>query len=187
MNGYEIRSACEADFPALSRLWEEVFGDGEDFTSAFFSALWTPGCCRAAFTAGGELAAMGFCLTGPAAGAYRCGYIYAMATRSEHRGRGLAAAIGRALVEGAFASGADIVATLPAEESLNAWYETRLGMAPAFKKGGEGVAFPESWRRFAEKYCPEHDPDTPGALLAVAREGADLDAVRGLGWELTLD
>ncbi len=135
----------------------------------------------------GVVAAMGFCLTGARAGAYSCGYIYAMATLPEHRGRGLAAAIGRSLVEGAFASGVDIVATLPAEESLNAWYETRLGMAPAFKKGGEGVEFPESWRRFAAEYCPEHDPGTPGTLLAAAREGADLDAVRGLGWELTLD
>ena len=81
------RSAVPADFPALARLWDEVFGDGEDFTSEFFARLWTPGCCRAVFE-GGEAAAMGFCLRGPRAAGHGCGYIYAMATRPEYRGRG---------------------------------------------------------------------------------------------------
>ncbi len=179
------RSAVPADFPALARLWEEVFGDGEDFTSEFFARLWTPGCCRAVFE-GGEAAAMGFCLRGPRAAGHGCGYIYAMATRPEYRGRGLAAGIGRALVAGAFADGLDIVATLPAEESLAAWYESRLGMEPAFKKGGEGVVFPQSWLDFA-RFCGAHDPGTPQTLLAVARPGVDLSAVRGLGWECTFD
>ena len=32
-----------------------------------------------------------------------------------------------------------------------------------------------------------HDMDFPASLLAVAREGVDLGAMRGLGWEYTLD
>ncbi|HIS45416.1 MAG TPA: GNAT family N-acetyltransferase [Candidatus Scatomorpha merdigallinarum] len=186
MNDCELIQATAADFPSLSRLWGEVFGDGEDFILAFFRGMWHDGCCRA-YRTGGDIAAMGCCLDGPTANGYRCSYIYAMATAGVHRGRGLAERIGRALISDAFARGSGIVATLPAEESLNAWYETRLGMVPAFKKGGAGVLFPEHWRRFAAAYCPEHDPNTPGTLLAVAREGVDLKAVSGLGWEYTLD
>lgn len=185
MNGFDIRIATERDFPALSRLWAEVFGDDEAFTGGFFRSVWTPGCCVAAF-AGSELAAMGYCLTGPTAKGLHCGYIYAMATAPEQRGRGLAAKIGRVLIANAFDGGIDIVATLPAEDSLNAWYETRLGMAPLFKKGGAGVDFPENWRRFSE-FCGEHDPTTPDTLLAVARPGIDTAPLRGLGWECTFD
>lgn len=185
MSDFDFRIANERDFPALTRLWTEVFGDDEDFTAEFFRSVWTPGCCVAAYL-GGELAAMGCCLTGPTARGHRCGYIYAMATAPEHRGRGLAASIGRELIANAFKSGVDIVATLPAEESLNTWYETRLGMAPLFKKGGEGVDVPETWHKFSA-FCGSHDPDTPDTLLAVARDGIDIERVRGLGWECTFD
>ena len=180
-----IKTALESDIPALKALWLEVFGDGEDFTGEFFRRLWTPGCCRAAFY-GGRLDAMGFCLTGPRAMGLSCGYIYAMATRPEARGRGLAAALGRALIDGAFEGGVDIISTLPAEESLCAWYESRLGMEPCFRKGGEGVIFPQSWLDFSA-FCGGHSPDTPQTLLAAARPGVGLGDVRGLGWECTFD
>ena len=185
MSEYIIRPASEADFPALARLWEEVFGDGPAFTDEFFRVMWTPGCCRLA-EQDGALAAMGFCLTGPTARGLRCGYIYSMATFPRHRGHGLAAQIGRSLVSDAFAAGLDIVATLPAEESLNAWYATRLGMRGVFKKGGDGVLFPDNWQRFA-RFCGAHDPSTPDVLLATAREGLTLEPFMGLGWEITLD
>ena len=109
-----------------------------------------------------------------------------MATHPEHRGHGLAAAIGRALVADAFERGEDIVATLPAEASLNAWYATRLGMRGVFKKGGDGVLFPDNWQRFA-RFCGAHDPSTPDVLLATARDGVALEPFMGLGWEITLD
>ena len=185
MSEYIIRPASEADFPALARLWEEVFGDGPAFTDEFFRVMWTPGCCRLA-EQDGALAAMGFCLTGPTARGLRCGYIYSMATFPRHRGHGLAAQIGRSLVSDAFAAGLDIVATLPAEESLNAWYATRLGMRGVFKKGGDGVLFPDNWQRFA-RFCGAHDPSTPDVLLATARDGVTLEPFMGLGWEITLD
>ncbi len=185
MDTYVLRPATEADFPSLARLWEEVFGDGPEFTSEFFRLLWTPGCCRAAF-AHGDIAAMGFCLRGPTARGAHCGYIYAMATQEAHRGRGLAAAVGRALLADAFGTGLDLVATLPAEESLNAWYESRLGMSPCFMKGGEGVSFPQSWLDFAD-FCGGHDPRTPQTLLAAAAPGFDLSPLLGLGWECCFD
>lgn len=181
----ELKIAVPEDFPALSRLWQAVFGDGGDFIGRFFDLLWTPGCCRAVIE-DGEAAAMGFCLRGARAAGYSCGYIYAMATLPERRGGGLAAAIGRALIEDAYSDGVDIISTLPAERSLNAWYESRLGMTPVFRKGGEGVVFPQSWLDFA-KLCGGHDPNTPERLLAVSRDGHILHEVMGMGWEHTFD
>ena len=78
------------------------------------------------------------------------------------------------------------MATLPAEERLNAWYATRLGMRGVFKKGGDGVLFPDNWQRFA-RFCGAHDPSTPDVLLATARSGVALEPFMGLGWEITLD
>ena len=157
MSGYELRAAVSGDFPALAALWELVFGDGADFTDEFFRTMWTPGCCRVA-ELGGELAAMGFCLSGATALGRRCGYIYAMATHPEHRGHGLAAAIGRALVADAFERGEDIVATLPAEESLNAWYGPRAsGCAACSKRAATACSFPttgSALRAFAALTTP---------------------------------
>ena len=175
------------DIGALSTLWQEVFGDGGELISAFFRLLWRPEYGRVA-EEGGRIVSMGFCLPGPEAMGLKCAYIYAMATAEDARGRGHAARIGRALMADAFESGADIVATLPADEGLCRWYETRLGMSPLFKKGGKGVAFPESWAEFA-RVCGAHDANTPSRLWAAARPGAgiDLAPLSALAWELTFD
>ena len=106
----------------------------------------------------------------------------------ERRGRGLAAEIGRRLIDGAFREGADVVATLPADDGLCGWYEARLGMAPLFRKGGPGVEFPAEWYEFA-RICGGHDANTPSRLWAAARPGAgiDLAPLSALAWEHTFD
>ena len=181
----ETRLSRRGDIPRLTALWREVFGDGEELTGAFFRLLWRPEYCRVA-ESGGEIASMGFCIPGPLARGRRCSYIYAMATAERCRGAGLAAAVGRALLGDAFAAGADIVATLPAEESLCAWYASRLGMAPLFKKGGPGVEFPHSWEEVA-RISGGHDEGSPARLWAVARPGVETRGLEELGWECCFD
>ncbi|HIQ78562.1 MAG TPA: GNAT family N-acetyltransferase [Candidatus Scatomorpha intestinavium] len=181
----DTRLSRAGDKGALTELWQAVFGDNAELISAFFSLLCRPEYCRIA-CAGGKIASMGFCLPGPEAMGLKCAYIYAMATAEDARGRGLAAAVGSALIEDAFSRGTDIVATLPADEGLCAWYETRFGMSPLFKKGGPGVVFPDNWLEFA-RICGGHDPDTPQRLYAVARGGIDTAGLEDLGWELTFD
>ena len=181
----DTRLSRAGDKGALTELWQAVFGDNAELISAFFSLLCRPEYCRIA-CAGGKIASMGFCLPGPEAMGLKCAYIYAMATAEDARGRGLAAAGGSALIEDAFESGTDIVATLPAHEGLCAWYETRFGMSPLFKKGGPGVVFPDNWLEFA-RICGGHDPDTPQRLYAVARGGIDTAGLEDLGWEPTFD
>jgi hypothetical protein len=185
MSELSFRLSREGDVPMLQRLWAEVFGDGEEFTGEFFRLLWRPENCRVA-ESGGEIAAMGFCIPGAVARGARCSYIYAMATAERYRGLGAAREIGLGLIADAFASGADLVATLPAEDSLCRWYETRLGMAPLFKKGGAGVEFPESWLKFAA-VCGAHEEGTPSRLWAVPRPGFDPSGLEELGWECTFD
>ena len=186
MSDYVFRPARQDDRAGITALWQAVFGDSEAFVSAFLDQMTTPDGCFVA-ECGGRILSMGFLLTGPRAGNYSCAYIYAMATHEAHRGHGLAGRIALALRARAYGKGIDIVATLPAEESLVEWYSRRLDMSPVFRKGGEGVVFPDYWVRFALEYCPEHDPDTPGTLLACSRSPAALAAVRGLGWEYPLD
>lgn len=173
------------DIAPLTRLWCEVFGDSEELVAGYFRLLWTPESCIAA-ELDGELCAMGHCLLGPRAAGLDCGYIYAMATAPEHRGLGIAAGLGRRLIEGAFRAGAQIVATLPADEGLCAWYESRLGMRPLFRKGGAGVSFPQVWQDFAA-LCGAHSDDTSDRLWAIARPGTDISHLHGLGWEHTFD
>lgn len=185
MSELSFRLSREGDVPALQRLWAEVFGDSEEFTGEFFRLLWRPEYCRVA-KSGGEIAAMGFCIPGAVARGARCSYIYAMATAERYRGLGAAREIGLGLIADAFASGADLVATLPAEDSLCRWYETRLGMSPLFKKGGAGVEFPASWLDFAA-VCGAHDEDTPSRLWAVPRPDFNPSGLEELGWECTFD
>ena len=109
--------------------------------------------------ADGKLAAMGFCLPGPVANGLSCAYIYAMATAEPYRGRCAAQRIGLELIRGAFDSGVHLVATLPAEESLCRWYESRLGMAPLFRKGGP-------WRR----NFPRAGTSFPGSAASTHRK-----------------
>lgn len=173
------------DERGLRELWAEVFGDTEELIEGFFDTLYRPEYCRLARENGRVLSA-GYCIPGPRAGEYRCAYIYAVATLPEARGRGLAAEVCRALCGDAFDMGADIVATLPASESLCSWYAEKLKMAPAFKKGGEGVEFPGSFRAFAD-ICGEPDNTAPPRLYALCRPPIEVESLGSLGWEYCFD
>ena len=61
------------------------------------------------------------------AGKRICGYIYAVAVDGSRRGEGVGAALVRAAADICRDRGAQIVATLPAEESLYVWYERTIG------------------------------------------------------------
>ena len=180
-----IRPAEASDFCGIARLWREAFGDGEGFVRDFLN-YFSEQSFAAVAELDGQAVSMGFLLWGPTAKEYSCGYIYAMATAPHCRGLGLATRIAERLKAHADLRCLDIVATLPAEESLNAWYAGRLQMVPVFKKGGPGVLFPPLWHSFSA-LCGEHDPDTPDRLLACARNPHILQEVMDLGWECTFD
>ncbi|NCB51999.1 MAG: GNAT family N-acetyltransferase [Clostridia bacterium] len=186
----KIRRSVSGDEPELKRLWQTVFGDTEEFIDTFFNILYSTGAACLALS-GGKVVSAGYCLTGVVAKGKKCSYIYAVATYPEFRGLGTAARIARSLAELSFADGTDVIATLPASESLTGWYELVLGMEPIFKKGLPGAEFPDSWHRFAEITGTEAggaaSSSSPDRLWAVGAPGVNLEDLRGVGWALTFE
>lgn len=127
-----LRRAEHRDFAALAALWEECFGDTEGFINSFFSALPSLGGGVVAeidgHIAGAAYALMGQSLITEDVSPARVGYIYGVGTGEKYRSHGLGRRVTLAARELACALGADIIATLPAEESLYAWYEAILGV-----------------------------------------------------------
>lgn len=132
MSEVNLRRAVHEDFAALGSLWKECFGDTEGFISAFFSALPTLGGGVVA-EIDGCIAGAAYALTGqsvitPGNSHSRVGYIYGVGVAEKYRSHGIGRSATLAARELAYALGADIIATLPAEESLYAWYESILGV-----------------------------------------------------------
>ena len=81
------------DFPIpaqgmdMARLWQEAFGDSFEFIEGFFCTAYSPARCRCV-TIGGEVAAVLYWLDTEYDG-QRFAYIYAVATKKSHRGKGL--------------------------------------------------------------------------------------------------
>jgi len=128
----EIRISryCENDIPALSTLWQDVFGDSAELIARFFELLPQMGTALAAHD-GKKLVGMVYLIDGfellPQA--KRLGYIYALAVDESARGLGLGSKLTLAAKELAYSRGCDAVCTLPAEASLYPWYDKLLSTA----------------------------------------------------------
>lgn len=131
MSDAVIRAYRGGDIPEMSELWQTVFGDSEGFVDSFLRLL--PGMGTAAVAeVNGKIAGAAYAVTGmelvSADGkAQPCGYIYAVAVAPEFRGSGTGRALTERSAELARECGAEVICTLPAEESLYAWYKTILG------------------------------------------------------------
>jgi len=188
-NELTLRRSAPGDEPALKRLWQAVFGDTDEFIDTFFQLLYSPGTACVALS-GDRVVSAGYCLPGVTAKGKKCAYIYAVATDPDFRGLGAARRIVRNLTDQAFSEGTDVVATLPASESLTGWYKRVLGMEPVFRKGLPGAVFPESWHRFAGIVGTGDsggESETPDRLWAVGAPGVDLDGLNGTGWAYTFE
>lgn len=110
--------------PALRQLWKDTFGDSDAFLDAFFTTAYSPDRCLCV-TREGELLAAVYWLDGAAYGE-KLAYLYALAVRSDHRGKG----IGSRLMEHTHAlleeRGYRGVLLVPQEDRLVSLY-SRLG------------------------------------------------------------
>lgn len=131
MADFTIREFKADDVPALVSLWQEIFGDTAHVVSEFFRILPGMGNCVVA-ELGGEIVGMTSVITGlelvTEEKTSRCGYIYAVAAKSAARHRGIGAALTRRACEWAKEHGAELLCTLPAEDSLYAWYDELMGV-----------------------------------------------------------
>ena len=137
MAEYVLREYRQEDFPRLTKLWQDTFGDPEELISAFLQRLPAFGAGAVAALDGQAVGAAyaldGLC-SGLAGGDAPCGYIYAVAVSPEHRHHGLGAALSRKAAELSRRRGARLICTLPAEESLYPWYEKILGISCALRR-----------------------------------------------------
>lgn len=138
MADFSLREYREDDVPALCALWQKIFGDDARFISGFFRLLPETGICLVAEKdgriAGMSSVLLALSLVRPGAGSEGCGYIYAVAAEPSCRHGGIGAALVRASAEAARLRGAGIICTLPAEDSLYAWYEKLLGLSCVLRR-----------------------------------------------------
>ncbi len=115
------------DFPIpkqynqLIRLWQEAFGDTEEFIDGFFCTAFSPARCRC-MVINKKVAAALYWMD-VRRGEQRYAYIYAVAVEKNRQGKGL----GRAMLEDAQAHlafrGYDGILLVPGSDSLRSYYE----------------------------------------------------------------
>lgn len=140
----KIRHYEKRDLPAMRALWRRVFDEREEYLDAVFTLLPDIGGAAVAEDEKGELIGAAYAmtgyelLTGSEEGPH-VGYIYAVAVDERARGRGVGAALTRAAAEICREREADIITTLPAEESLYGWYEKQIGTDNLLYRGERKV------------------------------------------------
>lgn len=151
----------KADYPHLHHvahlrnLWKEAFGDGELFLDAFFEHGFSTRRCRCIIEDGVVLSALyWFEVTYRS---QRFAYLYAVATASAHRGKGLFSMLLEDTKQVLAAEGYDGILLVPETEALSRMYE-KFG--------------------FSACSCVEERCVTAGEVPAVFREiGRDAFAV----------
>lgn len=140
---YSIREYAPDDVGALKALWCSTFGDPPELVDSFFELLPSMGTGFVA-ELDGEVFGAAYVLDAflhlPDSSTKKLAYIYAVAVDETARGNGLGAELTRACMRNAWEYSADICCTLPAEDSLYDWYESRCGLDAASCCSYETVA-----------------------------------------------
>lgn len=115
------------DFPVpkqyeqLMQLWQEAFGDTEEFVDGFFCTAFSPARCRCV-TIDSKVVAALYWMDVTCEG-QRFAYLYAVAVAEKHRGKGLCAALMADTHAHLTLRGYDGVLLVPQEEGLRKMYE----------------------------------------------------------------
>ena len=115
------------DFPVpkqyeqLMQLWQEAFGDTEEFVDGFFCTAFSPARCRCV-TIDSKVVAALYWMDVTYEG-QRFAYLYAVAVAEKHRGKGLCAALMADTHAHLTLRGYDGVLLVPQEEGLRKMYE----------------------------------------------------------------
>ena len=150
-------------YKQLTQLWQEAFGDTEEFIDGFFCTAFSPARCRCIVINEKVVAALYW--MDVRLGEQRFAYVYAVAVEEKRRGKGL----GKLLLEDVQAHlalrGYDGVLLVPGSESLRGYYEklgyrtcTQICEFPA-RAGEEAVALQridrEEYARLRSGLLPE--------------------------------
>lgn len=130
----ELHQAHLEELIPAEALWSQVFGDDAAFQRDFYALTDLSG--PLVLTEDGQVQAMlalpEVTLTFPDGWSVKGGYVYALATRPEGRGRGYAGLLLRYACEILRKRQGDCVLTVPAQPSLFSFF-ARNGFAPAFR------------------------------------------------------
>ncbi len=199
-----MRIEYPAETSALRNLWQEAFGDGDEFLDIFFSTAYSPRRCRRV-TIGDKTAAALYWLDMDYPGG-KLAYIYAVATAEKFRGQGLCRALMADTHAQLKSEGYAGVILVPQDQGLRKMYAA-MGYAPA---GGISQfsataatavplrpVTPEAWQEARRELLPRAVQLGDAALaflsrlvgfyqgedflLAAAREGENLHAAELLG------
>ena len=128
---FTIREYRAGDVPALSFLWQDVFGDPLSFTAEFYALLPNMGSAVVAEKDGKLVGAAhvidGLELVGRRKKAVTAGYIYAVMVAAEYRSLGIGKALTTEIAALAKKRGAGLLCILPADAPLYGWYHRLLG------------------------------------------------------------
>ena len=139
----KIRHYQKDDIPAMRALWKRVFDEREAYLDAVFTLLPDVGGAAVAVDGKGALLGAAYAMTGYELLAGKesphLGYVYAVAVDESARGQGLGGELTKAAAAICREREAVIVATLPAEEGLYAWYEKQIGTKYALRREKSAV------------------------------------------------
>ena len=146
-----LRPSRPEDLPALQEIYQEAFGDPEDYTRMYFqSNLFTQGGALV-LEADGAVQSAFHRLAGPSLEGRPLTYLYALGTRAAARGKGYGAAVVSACFRQGLEQGAP-GCLCPASPSLHVWYREKAGAEPLFSVREDYLSAasvpspPDGWR-----------------------------------------
>lgn len=202
----EIENPRNSDIPALRNLWKQAFGDSDAFLDGFFATGYSPERCRC-LKIQGELGAAVYWFDTSCRG-QRFAYLYALATESRLRNRGLAGALITDTQEHLKRKGYHGTVLVPGEPGLRPFYqglgyEDCGGVESLSIQAGEIPGFvreieTETYARLRRRYLPKGGVVQEGVslnylatfaqfyagkdfLLAARQEGKNLLGLELLG------
>lgn len=129
----EIRKSCPQDVPELQELFQLCFGDGPEVSGLYFDRLYRPEefiLLRDDNKLRAMAGLLSIVLTEPDGRAVKAAYLYAMGTHPDHQGRGFAAQLLN-YADFYLRGKVDCIVTMPATESLHAFY-AKFGFSECF-------------------------------------------------------
>lgn len=135
MSEYNIIVPDASDLLQMQAMWGEIFGDSPEEIQRFYQHFYRQDYCLVA-KAGGQVVSMlhsieyGACAWGRV---LRGAYLYAVATSSPFRGRGLSSVLLREHAESLKKRGVDFAFLIPETESLYSFY-ARFGFRKALNR-----------------------------------------------------
>ncbi len=119
---------------SLKKLWIDTFGDSEEYVSLFFDCGYAPAECFAEIVDGKAISVLylldGFIKTEEKF--FKGRYLYAAATATEHRGKGIMAKLIREAQSYADNNNISFISLVPADEGLYGYY-SRFGFEAVMK------------------------------------------------------